>query len=141
MSAFPTRRRLMPTAFMAFGVLFTVIGAIGFGPVSSAGEPTTYHESGDPTTTVAVTTTTAPATTTTTTAVAVTTTTAPKATTTAKAVILPASTVKPQATTPATTLAVTGSDTTTNLTLIGIGVSMFVVGLVLFEIRAARSPA
>ena len=124
MSAFPTRRRLMPTAFMAFGVLFTVIGAIGFGPVSSAGEPTTYHESGDPTTTVAVTTTTAP-----------------KATTTAKAVILPASTVKPQATTPATTLAVTGSDTTTNLTLIGIGVSMFVVGLVLFEIRAARSPA
>lgn len=147
----------------SFGV--TPMSSADEGQHESGPVPTTVHESGGVTTTVQetttttcppeeTTTTTAPETTTTT--VAKTTTTVPKTTTTeperttttvqettttvaqttttAEVKVFPTTTIKYS--TPST-LAVTGNDS--SLPMMGLGVSLFVLGLVLFEIRAARA--
>ena len=51
--------------------------------------------------------------------------------------MLPTTTIKYRSTTTPTALAVTGSSS--SIPMIGLGVAMFVIGLVLFEIRAVRS--
>jgi hypothetical protein len=96
------------------------------------------------TTTVAETTTTVPKTTTTvpeTTTVPKTTTTeatttVPQTTTTVPVSVLPTTTVRVSSP-PVHELAVTGNNS--SLPLMGLGVSLFVFGLILFEIRAARA--
>src|SRR3954453_10707908 len=91
MRALPTRRRVVPTAFMALGFSIVLAGSFGYNPISSAdeGTATAMHESGGVTTTTVYQsgglTTTTMATTTvpkTTTTVPQTTTTVPKTTTT-----------------------------------------------------------
>lgn len=120
----------------------TTVYDSGPGPTTTTTTSTTVPKS---TTTTSTTSTTVPKTTTTvaettTTTVAKTTTTAPITTTTAKATttvpvkVSPVTTIKPKAA--VATLAVTGSSS--SLPLVGLGVAMFVVGLVLLELRSTR---
>ncbi|MFN8053015.1 MAG: hypothetical protein U0Q22_16335 [Acidimicrobiales bacterium] len=122
------------------GVTTTVHDSGGLETTTTTCPPSTTTTVPETTTTVAKTTTTVPQTTTTvaktTTTVAQTTTTAAVTTTTIPTKVLPTTTVK-VTTTPVKQLAVTGSSS--SMPMVGAGISMFVLGLILLELRAVRA--
>ena len=134
MRALPTRRRVIPTTLMAFGAVLVVLGSFGFTPLTSADEGNSGEVPVTVDTSSGNTTTTAPVTTTT--ICEETTTRVPETTTTAKVEVLPSTTIKYRSVTTPTALAVTGSS---SVPMVGLGVALFVIGLVMFEIRAVRN--